>query len=402
MGNFDIANSDVADLFKTVYPDYMAQMFNDSHPVLSMIKRDMSASGNVQAHGIRFSLPGGVGSGSIPTGNAGIYDQTNYTLKQVYARETIDDKSVQLALNNGAFKELVQETVESLQKSNSANWARILFGNGTGKLGEISSVVDDGGGQYTLTMKNTAADPFIRANLRKSMLINIETGNTDLFEIRSVVRSTAVVVVLRKTGTQIPVANDELFMQGSENTDPQGLIGVLDATSSTKYGITIGDGWQSTQVDANSKPISAEMLMDCLISVQDEFGEMPNMIVCGATQRKRLMHLGEEIKYLDVAGDGGKYVMGGPMPHIMLNGAAIPIVYDQHVANDRVLLLNKEHITIRTAGAGHFKDVGGSHLIPEYMNGNDRKMLLYATYGEIYIVPTAHATITDLSTTTLA
>ena len=130
------------------------------------------------------------------------------------------------------------------------NMSRILFADGTGALA-------DGDNATNVSGTGSLGDPYIvrlaadtkDANIEERDLVNVDT-ETDNLEVLaydpatqdvSLVGSSATLAGLTGSG---PFAGT-LHMQGSKDNDPEGLKGILDATSGTNYGISVGRRWHS-------------------------------------------------------------------------------------------------------------------------------------------------------------
>lgn len=392
----EINNANLTDLFKTDFLDLISKPYNKKAPLLSMIRRDPSLVGNVQAHGVEMSDVGGFSIGSIGTAGDSEFQQTNYTPYKLYQVGRVDAMSIKLARSDeGAFVRLLAKTVKDMKESADRNLSVMLYGNGDGILGTISAVTNTDP-TFVLTLSD-----FHRANLRKSDVVHVE-ASTDDFRVVSVDRANSQVTVKRLNGSKVPAVSDNLHIQNTNaNSAVTGLKKALDATSGSLYGITVGDGWKATQLAASSKPLRPEHIIDVMYDIADETGEFPNLIVCGLEQMKRLIKLGEDNKVLSYSTVSANDFTIGNVPHVKLEGRDVPVIYDQYCDNDRVYLLNTEHIVFRTTGGGEFEAGTDGFLHHELMLGNDVYQLLFKQYGEIFINPTYHGVITGLATTAI-
>lgn len=396
-----IANSVMTDSFKTDYLDKMSAPINRRYPIKSLIRHDNGATGNVQAHLALFSDVGGFGSGSIPPAGAYKSKQTNYTLKNLYFRARIDRKSIMLSEDpEGAFMKQMVQAMEGGKNTIDRNIERQLVqGTGTGALGtnDTSSVTDNGGGSYTCLI--TAAS-WCRDNFRMEDLLNVGATGTSVFKVTSVAPSTRAVTVLRLDGSDVPVDADIWYRPGSKDNEMQGLRGVLQASSSTKYGISIGDGWQSQHYNASGKPLTEGMLIDLIYNVHDECGDFPDALIVSHTQRKKLYELARDkaltIVDRSVEKDG---IQLGIFPHILLEGKEVKIIVSQHMIASEAFLVNTDKVAFRSAGKGEF--VQGTDGLLHYegaLNGSDVYSLVWAQYAEIFIHPAYHGEFNSLST----
>lgn len=405
----DYNNSRVVNNFKTVYKDLLVTPFLNGSPFLQMIKRDPTMKGHTNVHGVRFSEVGGYGAGpKIPDAGAVNTKQASYTAVDLYQRGKLDYRSFKESLGSeAAFEGLLDLQVESMQREFNRNLARqIINGDATGAIGTLdtSAVTDNTGGNYTVLITSAS---WVRANWRQQQIINFGSS-TDTFYVQSVAPATRAVTVQRTSGTYVPVDSDVVYMQGCKNNEMEGLSGILKATSGSKYGITIGDGWKSSQKDAAGKPLTEDMLCDMAYAIYQESGEWPTQMVVGGAQMKKLTHLGNSLKILtyddltekDKNGDN-LYKMGS-MPHLNLAGQSIPILYDQFMRDSEIFFVNKDYMTLRSHGEGEFlKDEGsGSYIHHALLINSNTYELCYYMLSQMYVIPTFHGIVYGLSTTT--
>jgi len=396
MAQFSLTTA--SELFKITYGKLSDNVYNSANVMLGRIKKQYDFVGKRKDVAVPLSFQGGVGSGSLPTANPANYEDAQITAKKCYAVAEIDRETIKASVNDeGSFVRGTRHVVEKAVESYMRNMSRILFNDGTGTLGVIDGApTDNGGGNYDIVI---SAATFKEANWEEGDYINIETGNTDLFEVISVTASTRTINVTRITGSQVPVDTDECFMQGSEDNDPEGLKGVLDATSGSKYGITIQRRWQAShQSDASGAGITPDRMNEAILTIQRKSGKVPNLIVCSFVQFRKILNFLEDQKEYQVEPRmpelKGKISFKGV--EYMSSAGAIPVFPERFVEDDRVYFLNDNYITCHhRPGFGWFDDDGTVFL---RKSDSDAYEARYGGYKEIYIVPPFHGVITNLAT----
>lgn len=395
MGEFNIAN--VNNLFKIKYGKLSENVYNSANVMLARVNKSFDFTGRQMFVPVPTGFQGGVGSGSLPTANYSAVEDALITSKKVYARIQLDREAMKASANDeGAFvratKWVVQKGVESYMR----NASRILFNDGSGQLGVINAggVTDNGGGNYTLVISDAT---WKEANFEEKDYVNIETGNTDLFEVESVTPATKTIVVQRITGSQVPAAADAIFMQGSESNDPQGLKGVCDATSGSLYSIPVGRRWQSTQEAAGGAGLSTDRMNKVMLEVHRKCGKVPNLIVTSFTQYRKLLNILEDQK---------QYIVEPRMPELqgkvsfkgiefMSSAGAVPVFPERFVEDDRMYFLNDNFISCyHRPGFGWF-DEDGTVLLR--LADDDAYEARYGGYYENYIVPSFQGVMTGLA-----
>lgn len=394
MAEFSLTTA--SELFKITYGKLSENTYNSANVLLGRVKKQYDFVGKRKDVAVPLSFQGGVGSGSLPVANAANYGEAQITAKKMYARVQIEREAIKSSVNDeGSFVRATKHVVEKGVESWMRNMTRALYNDGTGKLGVVTSVSGTGP-SYTLTVDT--ASTFKEANYEEGDYINIETGNTDLFEITSVNAATRAVGVTRITGSQVPVGTDEIFMQGSEDNDPQGLKGVLDATSSTLYAINVGRRWQAAvQLAAAGAGITPDKLNQAMLDIQRKVGKVPNLIVQSFTQFRKTLNLLEDQKQYEIYPRDtdlqGKISFKGIS--YMSSAGPVPLFPERFVEDDRVYLLNDSFATIHhRPGFGWFDDDGTVFL---RVADSDAYEARYGGYLEAYIPPTFHGVISGLA-----
>ena len=175
-----LTNADKA--LKSYYLDVVASQLNlKANPLLSMVKQ---STDDVWGKEIRklavYGMNGGIGAGTedgdLPNASGNNYEQFVATLKNLYGTIEISDKAVRASENNsGAFVSLLNAEMEGLLKASSFNFGRMLFGDGSGKLGTVSAITD---GVITLDRRDDSGfqNGGGRSNLRRNGKKDTQNG----------------------------------------------------------------------------------------------------------------------------------------------------------------------------------------------------------------------------------
>ena len=131
---------------KEVYLGVVTDQLNTSiNPLLAKINQTTS---DVWGKEIRklapYGINGGIGAGdedgSLPSAAGNNYAQFVLELKNLYGKIEISDKAIRASQNSaGAFVNLLNAEMEGLIKASSFNFGRMLYGDGTGILANISN-----------------------------------------------------------------------------------------------------------------------------------------------------------------------------------------------------------------------------------------------------------------------
>lgn len=389
-------------LFKTKFLQYAEAVFNSSTPLLSQIQKVDTFTGKKLEFPVPFGYQGGVGTGSLPEANVADYQDVTINPKKSYAVTRVEREAIYASMDSeGAFVRAMQETIDKTVEAHVWNASRMLFGSGDGTLGTIDAggVVDNGSGNYTLTI---SAATWKEANFEERMFINVETGNTDLFEVESVdPDNTAITVQRSSAGTQVPAATDEIFLQGSEDNDFHGLKEVCDATTGTLYGVSVARRWQSYQYAAASAGINPDLLNKVMINVEKKCGKAPKLLVTSYTQYEKILNQMEDQKRYSLTSMSPRDkklegVVSFEGVQFMSSAGPVKLFADKFCEEDRVYALNTDFIKMyRRPKSGWHTDDGTTFL---RVADEDTLEARYSTYGNLYIAPTYQGVITGLAT----
>ena len=393
MAEFKMSLSEVSALFKIKYEKLSENVYNSSNVLLGRVKKSYNFTGKRLSIAIPQSFAGGVGSGALPTANTAIYGDAQIEAKKMYAVVEIDRETIKASLSDeGAFvratKEVVQKGVESFMR----NLSRALFNDGSGKLGTCSGAPSVVSGNTVVTLSD-----FKEANLEERDLVNIDSG-TAAIEILEVDPDNSQ-VTLKGDVSATAVDTAILYMQGSKDNDPEGLKGVLDATSGQNYGIDVGRRWKAAQ-KTSAGAISTDTLNEMMLKVKKQCGKSPNLIVTSFKQYEKILNLiDDKVQYKVETRAGLKGKNGVPLSfsgiQFMSIDGPVGIFPERFVEDDRLYLLNDAHIHIHhRPDFGWFDDDGTVFL---RKSNSDAYEARYGGYLQIYINPCFHGVISGLT-----
>ena len=412
--------STFSEYMKTKYGKVSDNVYNSATPVLMRVNRTKDFVGEDKQFPVPTGYEGGVGSGSLPTAGSSNAERVTITTKKIYARIEIQRQLMKQArAKEGSFVKATAHKMGKGVESYVRNTSRMLFNDGSGSLaiGSASAANVEGDGSSStpylveLKMQDSSTAPISnnkRANLEKRDLVNINAETTDL-EIVKVVAASDKDLTISLVGTSTKLAAlaasdpfaaaDTIYMQGSKDNDIQGLRGVLDATSSTKYGISIGDRWQAFQKAVTSS-ISEDLIMEMLLGVHEQSGAAVDLVACSYKQWRKLNNILEDKKEVRISPKFGSEKLKAK---VGFNAIAVkspfnkdvPIVIDRFCEDDRMYFLNMRHISLMHAPDHGWFDEDGSIFMR--VANDDAYEARYGGYKEAFILPSFHGVLTGLT-----
>ena len=226
-----ITLSEAENALKNIYLGTMSNLLNTTAtPLLAKIEQTQAdVYGNEIRTAVRWGINGGVGAGDedgeLPVASGNKYLQFTSTLKNLYGQISISDKAIRAGREGmGAFTDLLNAEITGLMEASKFNLARMLYGDGTGFLTNISAVTDG-----VLTVNDTN-------NLIEGMLVDVYSTSAGVDKVAAKIVSidrTNKKVTLSVTPT---VTVGYLYNQGSKNKEISGIKSIF-ATSGNLYGV---------------------------------------------------------------------------------------------------------------------------------------------------------------------
>ena len=313
---------------KSVYLGVVANQLNiNANPLLSQIKRttkDVWGKEIVKLapYGINGGIGAGEETGSLPIATGNNYVQFKATLKNLYGSIEISDKAIRASKNDaGAFVNLLNDEMESLVKASSFNLGRMLFGDGSGELGEVASV---SGNVISMDAVN---------NFVEGLLVDIYNGD-------SLVQAGVKVVFVDRANKAITVEGatasvaegNVIYVQGSKGNEITGL-GAIFSNSTDLYGLSrSAHPWLRPFTQEADGEISDFLIQTAIDAVEDNADSKVNYIACSkAIRRAYQTYLGYYRKNVEIVDINGTKT-------IAHNG--IPVIGDRFVKDGDIYLLN--------------------------------------------------------------
>ena len=419
MGSFNLA--DQTELFKINYYKKSENMYNSENVLQGRIKKKYDFTGKQKLLVTPLSYSGGVGSGTLPTANAGNYGNAIITAKRVYARAEIEREAIKASANDaGAFVRATKETVKKTVESYMRNGSRILFGDGSGMLGRgdaATQVSGTGsvGTPYIVRMNAAGFLPFLEANFEEKDFVQVVAtlnagdnlgGSVEasLLEIVDVDPATGDISLVgtsaaltARTGVSAMPATEGLVMQGSYLNDPIGLKGVIELPSAgdSIYGIPFQRKWSSLVVDAAGKGITVDLMNSVMLQIEKRAGKVPKMIMASYEQFQNILALLEDQKVYNLPNKNLKGALSFEGVEFMSTRGSVGIFVDRFCPKDQIYFLNDERIECHhRPDFGWFDDDGTVFLRLADSDGYEAR---YGGYYENFIIPTGHGLLKGLA-----
>ncbi|MBO5910330.1 MAG: phage major capsid protein, partial [Clostridia bacterium] len=276
------------------------QLNTNANPLLAKIKQ---SSADVYGKNIikmaPIGLNGGVGAGAetgeLPTARSNRYAQFKTTLKNLYGQIEISDKAIRASASSaGAFVDLLNAEMEGLLTASKFNLGRMLYGDGSGALGTVTS---------TPSGKVIAFDSV--KNFAEGMCIDFG-ADTQILRVMSVDRANKTITVdTTVTGVEVGAV---AYVQGSKDYEITGL-GAIFGNTETLYGLNRAEnGWLKPYTSTTETEISDDLLQAAVDYLNENSASEIDIITCGSGVRRAYMqYLSCYRRNIDVMNLAGGY-----------------------------------------------------------------------------------------------
>ncbi|MBQ9728450.1 MAG: phage major capsid protein [Clostridia bacterium] len=324
---------------KTFYLDAVSDALDmKANPLLAQFSRSTSdVAGKDVKKLVRVGMNGGIAAGTetgdLPAAKGNDYVTFTVPLKNLYGTIEISDKAIRASSNNeGAFVNLLNDEMETLVKSASLNFGRMLFGDGTGALGKVLSYSGT-------TVKFDTVKNIVEGMVLEFYMDGFPVPDNPGRRVLSVDRSVTGSSVTFEGSDFIPASMVEgaiAYLKGSKDKEITGL-GAIFADTDTLYGA------QRTKLMTPYKKKNVGVLTEsdlqaAIDSIEECTGSKINFIVCSSGVRRALA---EELQNRQMFTT--EELKGG---HKCMTFNGIPIVSDRFCPAGTMYLLNTNDFKI--------------------------------------------------------
>ncbi len=331
-----IQNADAA--LKDYYIDAITAQLNESiSPFFSAIEKSAeNVSGkdvNVAVvRGYTGNVIAGEEDGNLPDPYKNRYINITMPLKNLYGSIEISDKAMRASRDSsGAFVNLLNAEMEGLVSSARHNFRRMLFGDGTGKLCEITKRIS-----YTEYEVSEVKDYFtgMQVDVYK-VLGEISAEGTGVF-IEKVDRAASTITFDREISDS--VIKGGVYVHGSKDNEITGLGAIFDSETLYGHAKSTDAFFAPHKVDAGNT-LTEGLLSDTLDYMEEHFNSKINVIFCSYKTRKKIASLIDAnrrvVNSIDARTGYGAVTVN-----------AVPVYADRFCPDDRILFLNSDDFSL--------------------------------------------------------
>ena len=315
-------------------------------PFLEMIKKE-TLTASEGRFGARTGIGGGFGMSeeraNTPKANAPIYNNFNYTSKDAYVDIQISHKDIKLGQSNrAALVDTVKDAMDASYEAANWNVARMLFGDGTGKLAAITSATTS---SPVITVDDTT-------KLIEGLVVDLYNGSTlstAAVQIIAIDHTTGKVTLSQNPTAAITAGF--VAVQNSYNREITGLASIFDANVATIYGVNkTNNPWvKPYSIDAKHD-IDDTKLTDAVAFARDRKNTKVDLIMAGADAFRAYEYYMKEGAGNTTIVDKRKFVGGAVGYDVLCGNQLVTVVRERFVPADKMWGVDTKQFSLRHTG----------------------------------------------------
>ena len=319
---------------KSFYLDAVTEALDmKTNPLLAQIQRSTAeVVGKDVKKLVKFGVNGGIGAGSetgaLPAASGSGRVQLTSTLKNLYGTIEISDKALRASANDeGAFVNLLNDEMQTLVKSASFNFGRMLYGDGSALVGYVG----------TIKQNNTLEIEDMR-NLFEGMILDFKDMSGELIpqlvgrKIIALDRAKRTITLDGPDIDGLMNGGENIYLHGSEDYEITGLKAIFG--QGDLYGVNRN---QCSAMKPYKKmsvcDITENVIQTAIDTIEENSGSKINFIVCSWGVRRALAEVLRQNKVVMPTME-----LAGGFTAMSFNG--IPVVADRFCPRNTMYLLN--------------------------------------------------------------
>ncbi|MBR2024001.1 MAG: phage major capsid protein [Clostridia bacterium] len=325
---------------KSFYLDAVTEALDmKANPLLAQIGRSTAdVVGKDVKKLVKYGVNGGIGAGSetgdLPSSSSAERLTFTSSLKNLYGTIEISDKALRASANDeGAFVNLLNDEMQSLIKSASFNFGRMLYGDGKGLLATVTTAK----GNKTFVMDDVRS-------IVEGMVVEFLTQDDETIvgakqaKIVSVNRQTNEIVLEATDALGNVEVGARMYLQGAYGYEISGLKAVFE--NDVLYGVDRTDKYALKPYTADEVgEISENAIQTAIDQIEENSGSKVNFIVCSWGVRRALAEYFKSFKTMMPSME-----LAGGFKALSFNG--IPVVADRFCPAGTMYLLNTDDFKI--------------------------------------------------------
>lgn len=310
------------------------QLSGDVSPFFNAIEKtsDNIVGKNVHLTVVNSSITGVAAlpeDGALPTPKPNRYFDVEIDLKNIFGMIEISDKAIRASAHAaGPFINLLNAETEGLVKSAKANFARMLYGDGSGTISKVISKKSD------TELYVTDAKPYMN-----NLLVTIKgTGKSVDASINQVDTVAGVLTFDTLLKDMSFSGGEKIAIKGAEDTEIYGLASIFDFNN--VYGFTKQiQFFNPYEKSYELSSLTEKDLVYTIDVLEEKSGCKPNMILCSHKTRSKIAEITSNSRRIVNSTD-----IAAGYSSIYVND--VPVYADLYCPSDRIYFINTDDFVL--------------------------------------------------------
>ena len=326
---------------KSFYLDAVTEALDlKANPLLAQIQRSsIDVVGKDVKKLVKYGMNGGVSAGSetglLPTSSSNNRVVFTSTLKNLYGTIEISDKALRASAGSeGAFVNLLNDEMQSLVRSASFNFGRMLYGDGTGFLAKVNEIDENN----CILVSNVKW-------MTEGMLVDFTDDSGEIIastagrKVISVDRENLAIVVDGAPLKDVVPVGAKIYLQGSKDYEITGL-GAIFSNDGELYGVDrSATSLMKPYIMERAGTLTENLIQTAIDQIEENSGSRINFIVCSWGVKRALAEY-----YRTYAAIMPTMECAGGFKAVSFNG--IPVIADRFCPEGTMYLLNTDDFKI--------------------------------------------------------
>lgn len=225
----------------------------------------------------------------MPSPRSNRYYSVTLPLKNIYGTIEISDKAIRASADSsGAFVNLLNAEMEGLIADAKANFARMLYGDGSGYIASVKSKIS----------KNVIEVDAIKS-FYAGMSVDIDTPDGAVSTVINKIDKVANTITVSGSFADVTFAGTEkVRVKGATDKEIMGLASIFDGEWLYGFKKANEPYFKPHVLTVQTSALSEDDFLKVMDELEEEMDEKVNMILCSYKTKRRIVKLFESSRQL--------------------------------------------------------------------------------------------------------
>ncbi|MGN0823855.1 MAG: phage major capsid protein, partial [Candidatus Coproplasma sp.] len=262
----------------------------------------------------------------LPSPSANRYFYLVQTLRNLYGTIEVSDKLIRASGDSsGAFLNILNAEMDGLISDAKANFARMLYGDGSGTLAYIKSKVSS----YVLELESVKS-------FFAGMSVDVVTASGTMnVTINKVDKSANTITVSKSLDVLTVKAGEKIKVHAVDGKELTGLASIFDGEWLYGYKKESEPFFKPLVKSVEESALSADDIINIIDDLEEDCGHKPNIILCSHKNKRAIYKLFDTSRHIVNTTD-----IAAGCTSLYVND--VPVYSDKFCPDDRIYVLNTD------------------------------------------------------------